>query len=347
MSETVLVTGAFGLVGSAVVGRLAADGRKVVATAHHKVAKALPDGVDVRWADLTDCAQVDRLVSDVSPGTIIHLAAVIPKLIYRNAKLARRVNVDATAALVRAAEAQPSPPLFLHASSNAVYGECNPHRTTDLARADTAPKPTDLYSGHKLEAEEFVRSSSLAWVILRLGGVLSVDPSATPLSLDMVYFTNLIPTDGRVHTVDVRDVASAFAAATTADVAGEILLIGGDESHLLTQRDIGPAIVAARGLAGMLPAGRPGNPHSDDDWFLTNWIHTERAQQALSFQHHTWPDMLAEIRSQAGWKRYPTRLVVPIPRAFMNRQAAYRNTPGQYADPWGALRARFGEPGLD
>ncbi|WP_375486597.1 hypothetical protein [uncultured Mycobacterium sp.] len=41
------------------------------------------------------------------------------------------------------------------------------------------------------------------------------------------------------------------------------------------------------------------------------------------------------------------RLAVPVAREFLKRRAAYRDAPGQYADPWGAIRARLGEPGLD
>ena len=149
---------------------------------------------------------------------IVHLAAVIPPPLYRNPGLARKVNVEATMALVRAAEAQPSPPRFVQASSNAVYGSRNPHRVTDVVRADTPPRPFELYSTTKFEAEEFVRSSSLEWVVLRLGGVLSPNFSALPLSADGIFFESALPTDGRIHTVDVRDVAAAFAAATTADV---------------------------------------------------------------------------------------------------------------------------------
>ena len=186
MSETVLVTGGFGLVGSATVKRLAADGRRVVATdlgtpAQRKAARALPAGAQARWADLTDPAAVDRLVSEVSPAAIVHLAAVIPPLIYRDVKSARKVNVDATAALVRAAARQPTPPRFIQASSNAVYGPRNPHRLHDLERADTPPRPYDMYGATKLEAEDQVRSSGLEWVVLRLGGVLSVDLRAMPL----------------------------------------------------------------------------------------------------------------------------------------------------------------------
>jgi nucleoside-diphosphate-sugar epimerase len=347
MSETVLITGAFGLVGSEAVRRFAADGWRVVATAHRNADAELPPGVQARWTDLTDPREVARLVSEVSPAVIIHLAAIIPPLVYRDAKVARKVNVDATAALVNAAENQPNPPLFVHASSCSVYGSRNPHRHSERIGVDTPTRPCELYGGHKLEAEELVRWSSLDWVVLRLGGVLSVDPSAMPFSSDIVYFGSAIPSDCRVHCVDTRDVATAFAAAAQGDVVGEILLIAGDDSLLLRQGEIGSAMAAAQGMVGVMPAGRPGNPNDDDDWYLNDWMDVSRAQQLLKFQHHSWPDMLAEIREQTGWKRYPMRLVAPMARQFVKRQAAYRKVPGQYADVWTALRAEFGDPALD
>jgi D-erythronate 2-dehydrogenase len=352
MSETVLVTGAFGLVGSATVKRLAADGRRVVATdlgtpAQRKAAQALPAAAQARWADLTDPAAVNRLVSEVSPAAIVHLAALIPPLIYRDAILARKVNVEATAALVRAAARQSNPPRFIQASSNAVYGPRNPHRFTDLEQADTPSKPYDLYGRTKLEAEEQVRSSGLEWVVLRLGGVFSVELTAMPLSVDHVVFESALPTDGRVHTVDARDVAAAFAAATTADVAGEILLVAGDDSHMLRQGQIGPALVAAMGLTGAFYTGRPGNPDSNVDWFVTDWMDTTRAQQALSFQQRSWPGMLAEMRGNTAWRRYPLWLARPLVKRFLKRRTAYRDAAGQYADPWQVIRAKLGDPRLD
>jgi len=349
MTDTVLVTGGFGLVGSATVRQLAASGRRVVATdldtpANRKALAKLPQGVESRWTDLTDADQVQHLISDVAPVAIVHLAAIIPPLIYRNAKVAWRVNVDATATLVRIAEAQPTPPRWVQASSNAVFGPRNPHRHSEILTADDPMRPCDLYSATKAEAEQIVRSSGLEWVVLRFGGVLSADFSAMPFSLDAMYFESVLPTDGRLHTVDVRDVASACAAATTADVVGEILLIAGDDSHRLRQGDVGPAMSAALGIPGALPVGRPGNPDSDTDWFVTDWMDTTRAQEALKFQHHSWPDILAALRAQAGWKRYPGRVVAPAIGAFMKRRGAYWKKPGQYADPWGAIEAKLGDP---
>lgn len=352
MPGTVLVTGGFGLVGSATVARLAELGRNVVVAdlgtpGNREAAEKLPAGVTVHWTDLTDAEQTGRLVSEVAPEVIIHLAAVIPPGIYKNRALARRVNVDATRTLVGIAEAQPTPPRFVQASSNAVFGARNPHKSNGPVTADMPMKRSDLYSAHKADAESIVRASSLEWVVLRLGGVLSVDPKAIPFNADALYFESLLPTDGRMHSVDVRDVAWAFAAATTADVAREILLIAGDDSHKLLYGDITPALAAARGLKGGLAPGRKGDPKDDDAWFVTDWMDTTRAQEALAFQHYSWQDMIDEAARNAGPSKYVLPVIAPLIRAVLKRRGAYWKQPGQYADPWGAIKRKFGDPSPD
>ena len=122
---------------------------------------------------------------------------------YANRALARAVNVDATAALVRAAEAMPSPPRFVHASSMAVYGSRNPHRFTDLLTPDTPPLASELYGCHKLEAENIVRASDLEWSILRLAGVITLEPLVDYGDFDSFYFGAVMPADNRCHSVDV------------------------------------------------------------------------------------------------------------------------------------------------
>ncbi|MGB3475135.1 MAG: NAD(P)-dependent oxidoreductase [Mycobacterium sp.] len=346
--DTVLVTGAFGLVGSAVVRRLAAEGRAVVATdldipANRKAVAALPASVQVRYADLTDPAAVDALVGTVRPAAIIHLAAVIPPFIYMRRDLARRVNVEATGHLLAAAGAETKPPRLVQASSIAVYGSRNPHTVSGVLTADTPTNPADVYGDHKLQAEQLVRASQLDWVILRLGGVITVDPGSY-MKLDNLYFEQLLPTDGRLQTVDVRDVAAAFVAATTAPVVGETLLIGGDDSHRQIQGDVAPAMAAALGLVNGLPAGLPGNPDHDADWFNTDWMDSRRAQEALGFQHHSWPEMLAETAARAGAQRYLLRAVAPLARPVLRTRSPYYRNGQRFAEPWQAIADKWSDP---
>ena len=107
------------------------------------------------------------------------------------------------------------------------------------------------------------------------------------------------------------------------------------------------ALAEARGLKGGLVPGRKGDPNSDDDWFVTDWMDTARAQEALQFQHYSWQDMLNESRAQAGPSRYVLPLLAPLVRALLKRRGAYWKQPGQYADPWGAVRRKLGDPSPD
>ena len=268
---------------------------------------------------------------------------MIPPFIYTRRDLAHRVNVEATGHLLDAAAGQSEPPRFVQASSIAVYGSRNPHTVSGVLTADTPTNPADIYGDHKVQAERLVRDSGLDWVILRLGGVMTVDPGPY-IKLDNLYFEQLLPADGRLQTVDVRDVASAFAAATTAPVVGETLLIGGDETHRKIQREVAPAMAAAMGLVDGLPAGLPGNPDSDDAWFNTDWMDSGRAQQTLAFQNHSWPDMLAETAARAGAKRHLLRVIAPLAREILRWRAPYHRSGKKYADPWTAIDEKWGDP---
>lgn len=349
---TILVTGAFGLVGSATVERLSADGAEVVATdldlpENRRKAATLPPGVSVHYADLTDPAAVDGLLAAVAPTAVIHLAAIIPPLCFARRGLARRVNVDATAHLLRAAEKLPRAPRFVLASSIAVYGARNPHKISDVLTADTPVHPTDLYGAHKVEAEALVRAAALDWVILRLGGVLTVDILGL-MNSDNLYFEGLLPIDNRITTVDVRDVARAFAAAAVAPAAvGQTLLVGGDESHRVRQGAIAPDMAGAMGLVGGLPTGLKGDPDSDTAWMSTDWMDTTRAQEVLDFQRHSWPDLLVETAEKTGALRPLMRLVAPLSRRILERRSPYYRSGKAYADPWAGVAARWGDPSPD
>ena len=345
--DSVLVTGAYGLVGRPVVDRLVADGHHVIATAHRATKPALPRSVDVRSVDLTKPDQVTALLAAVSPSAIVHLAACIPPMCYANRALARAINVDATASLVRAAEKMSSPPRFVHASSMAVYGSRNPHRFPDLLTPDTPPLASELYGCHKLAAENIVCTSNLEWSILRLGGVITLEPLVDYGDFDSFYFGAIMPEDNRCHAVDVRDVAAAFTAAITTDAVREIFMIAGDDSHKKLHREVAFASADAIGTGRLLFPGRPGDPNSDTDWYPLDWMDTARSQEVLSFQRYSNSESYEEIRAKIGRKAKLMGMAAPAVAALMRRRAPYYKQPGEYADPYGRIRQRWGDPAPD
>ncbi len=254
-------------------------------------------------------------MSAVAPAAIIHLAAIIPPFCYMRRGLARKVNVEATASLLRAAEAQPTPPRFVQASSIAVYGARNPHHIDDVLRPDTPVNPSDIYGAHKVEAEALVRASKLDWLILRLGGVMSCEFSfghrCGPHLVRKRATRRRAPADRRRARCR-GGVRRRPAPVPTETANHEVLLIGGDaETHRHIQSAVGSQAAAAMGIKGGLPIGRPGNPDDDTAWFATDWMDTSRSQEVLGFQHHSWPQLLADTRANAGFKRFPIGLAAP------------------------------------
>lgn len=118
----------------------------------------------------------------------------------------------------------------------------------------------------------------------------------------------------------------------------------GDDSHKQLQGGLAKSIATAIGLEGALLAGSLGDPCSHDGWATNDWMDTARAQHVLSFQRHSFPDMIADIQRRVGWRRPLLRATAPFVRAFFRRKSPDQGAPGRYADPWQAIRAKWGDP---
>jgi len=277
----------------------------------------------------------------------VHIAAMVAPQAYRNPAASRKVNVGGTQNLVEAAQQLSTPPMFVKASSASVYGPRNPHRYADRVTAETPLNPIDCYGEDKVLAERILADSGLPHVSLRLGGIMSPDALVLD-SPDHRLLLRALPTDNRVHMVDARDAALAFANAVEAGTRldGKALLIGGDDSFALTQIQVQDDIMHVLGLGRLGPAsGLPGDPDDDRGWGLTDWFDTTEAQELLGFQEHTWSDTLSWLIDEIGWKR---RLIAPFaplvsvaaPVAFALQRKLERR--GRYAAPWELLARIYG-----
>jgi nucleoside-diphosphate-sugar epimerase len=356
---TILVTGAFGQVGRRCAQILLDRGRTVVATdlrTDKTVAAAaeLSRGTGElipEYVDLLDPAAVRELVATHRPEAIIHLAAIVSPPSYRNPALARRVNVGGTEHLLAAAAALPHPPLFLMASSAAVYGSRNPYRHPERITPDTPVDPIDQYGQDKVLAEAAIRASGLPYALYRLGGVASPDTMAS-FNGDYLVLMRSMPRDNRIHAVDARDVALAFANGVDreATIAGKALLVGGNESYVKLQRDLEDDMMAGLGVGRLGPsASLPGDPGDDRGWSFTGWFDTTESQALLDFQEHDWQQTVAWIGESQGHLRTVLRALGPILRPAL--RAALRlqrcvEGRGPYADPWTLIAKKYGPGAL-
>ena len=243
----VLVTGAAGFLGSALVRALRERGDDVVAT----------DRVD---GDIADPAHVQRLFA-TRFDRVFHLAGIVSGAAEADYDAGRRVNLDATLLLLEACRAQARHGgllvRFVHASSIAVFGTPLPARIDDA----TAPAPTLSYGTMKRVAELLIddlsRRGELDGRALRLPGVLVRPPIAngalSAFNSDVVRE----PLAGRDYTCPVGPDATIWVASRRLTVANLLRLADIDAGPLRAQRAVtAPAlalsiaeVVAALGRA--------------------------------------------------------------------------------------------------
>lgn len=358
-ATTVLVTGAFGQIGKRCTEILLDRGHTVVAmdlrtdktVAAQRELSARAGTLIPAYVDLLDPAAVRELVATHRPAAIIHLAAIVSPPSYRNPAVARKVNVGGTENLLAAAAALPHKPLFLMASSAAVYGSRNPYRHPERITPDTPVNPIDQYGQDKVLAEAAIRASGLPYALFRLAGVASPDTQGS-INGDYLALLRSMPGDNRIHMVDARDVGLAFANGVdrAATIAGKVLLIGGDESYVMLQRDLQDDMMAAAGLGRLGPAASlPGDPNDDRGWSFTGWYDTTETQALLDFQEHDWHQTLDWIAKSQGRRRIVARALSPLLRPLvlatllMQRRLEGR---GPYADPWALIAKKYGPGAL-
>jgi len=169
-----LVTGAAGFVGSALLQRLAstkAEGDTIIATdlAFAGVSK-LPD-VKYRPGAIDDPAHRDFLL-DQPVDCVFHLATVAG-VQQSNFELGKRVNLDATVALLELLSQQEKPARLVYSSSIGVFGRPFPPKIHD----DTLPVPPWSYGTHKLICEllitDYARAGRVDGIALRFPGIVA------------------------------------------------------------------------------------------------------------------------------------------------------------------------------
>lgn len=321
----VLLTGAFGNIGTAALAELVKRGHRVrcfdVPTqANLKAARRWEGRAEIAWGDLRHPEDVRAAVE--GQDAVVHLAFVIPTLSATGVgseerpDWAREINVGGTFNLLAALKAINPLPRLLFASSLHVFGPTQ-HLPPPRTVADPV-HPLENYALHKVACEEMVKSAGLPWVILRLGAAMP-----TRLILDRGMFD--VPLDNRIEFVHSRDVAVAIANALGNEAAwGRTWLIGGGPRCQHTYRDLVSQVMETVGV-GMLPDSAFGVKP-----FSTDWLDTAASQQILGFQRLTLDDYVQDVRRTLGARRWFVRLLRPAIRFWLLRQSPYyRQAPAQ------------------
>lgn len=173
-----VVTGATGFLGSALVALLVREGRDVRAVVRdaERAQALLPAAAEVAVAGLDDPAALERALRGASG--VLHVAGAVGE----DPDEVRRVNVEGTRAVLRAAVAAGAPRFVLTSSSAALLDD------TGLVteRPVRPPALTDPYSASKAAAERLVLDAAadgLGAVVVNPVGIYGPSPRG-PLSYD-------------------------------------------------------------------------------------------------------------------------------------------------------------------
>ncbi|MDB1087436.1 NAD-dependent epimerase/dehydratase family protein [Streptomyces sp. ACA25] len=233
LPRRVAVTGAAGVLGSHVAGRLRAAGCEVQAMDLRPV-QAGP-GLTPFTGDIRDLHAVTEAVTGAE--ALVHCASALPS--YPEQQI-RSVVVDGTATVLRAARAA-GVSRVVHISSTAVYGLPREVPTPE----DHPHEPVDTYSAAKAEAETVVaswRDSGLCLPVLRpktfLGpGRLGLFDMLFQWAEEGRHFPVIGRGDVRIQMLALDDLVDAVATVlrAPAEVANDTYNIGAAEFGTLRE----------------------------------------------------------------------------------------------------------------
>ena len=265
MTETVLITGAAGYVGSSLVPHVLDEGYRVkgldlMLFGDHGLMKER-DRCEIISGDLRNNSLVERCLEGVDH--VIHLAAISnDPMGNMNPLLTEQVNLTATETLVKLARKQ-GVKRFIYASSSSVYGIKNdPEVTEDLPLA-----PLTVYSRTKAESEKGVlaeASSEFIPVCIRPATICGYSPR---LRLDVIVnifahqaiTARQIKVNGgsqtrpNVHMDDMVDLYSQLLVAPANVIRGQVYNFGGYNHSALELANITKQVVGDDVIITQLP----------------------------------------------------------------------------------------------
>lgn len=234
-SERVLITGGTGFIGSHLARELLDRGHEVtvfdVRDSSAMLERLRIDGaIATVRGDVTDIDSIDHAVRDSGATRIAHLAAVLSDDVEQEARMASRVNVLGASNVLEVARRRDQVQRLVLASSETVYGPESAYAPP--VSEDALLYPDSTYSSAKRHVECLAASyrdrHGISAIALRPTGVFG------PFQESFTAYKDLFeqPPRGentavrgggtRVSWLDVRDAATAFAAA---------LLTPGDQLH--------------------------------------------------------------------------------------------------------------------
>ena len=228
MTTRVLVTGASGFIGKALVKALAKQGYSVRAAARDPAHIIAPIDVErVQIPDLVGSLDWSPLLDGVSH--VVHLAGIahapgaLPDDVYM------QINAEAVGTLAQQAKGRVERVVLM----SSVRAQAGLSAEQPITETDT-PEPTDAYGRTKLEAERLLATSGAGYTVLRPAVVYGKGVKGNIASLATIAKTPMpLPfggLDNRRSLLAIENLVSAVVhVLETPETAGEIYLVADAE----------------------------------------------------------------------------------------------------------------------
>jgi len=309
MTETVLVTGATGFIGLALVKRLSAAGQRVrcLVRAGSDVSR-LPPGAELVRGDLLDSGSFEAALKGVS--LVWHLGALVrPKgFLVSRKKLTEQfnsLNAGATGELARAA-ARAGVKRFIYFSSISALGP------GENLGDDSGPRPITLYGKSKLAGEAALKEAArggLDYVILRPAMIYgpgsaawaplfdsirrgkALGPGEAGNTFSVCYLENLLDAallaagkagSGAALNISEGSLTLRELFLTLGRLAGRRPVIIGLPVNLL--KAVSGALDGLLGLAGLSMPGFIAADRARVEEACANWSHASEGLRALGWR---------------------------------------------------------------
>jgi len=244
---TLLITGAAGFTGRALIQYLVSKGEQDICGLVHRIQPDPNNNIRYIEGDLLDQKRIQKIITDVQPDRIIHLAGTqkgsLQDLL--------TTNIVATQNLLAAAHSIKEPCRIVIVSSSAVYG----YAGTEPIPETVPAAPLSMYGVSKAAQEMVARMDQVTHgsriTIVRPFNLIGPGQPATfvcgriinqiaQIQSGLQNTLNLVEIESKRDFIDVRDVVRAYEALVNhpdfdTQCAGQIFNVGSGKTHNISE----------------------------------------------------------------------------------------------------------------
>ena len=317
MTKQVLLTGAFGNVGTSTLEELFKKDYVITIfelknPKNRMTARKLKNKVNIIWGDLTK--KEDLIPAIVGKDVVIHVGAIIPPLADLRPKLAEAVNVGGTENIVSIIKEKSPNTKLIFTSSISVYGDRV--RNPFIKKSDTLqPSKGDGYAVTKIKAEKIIKESGIDFAIFRLTYI--VEPYRVQFQPTMFK----MPLETSLEVCHSKDVGLALTNAVDTDESfwNNTYHIAGGSDCRITFKEYLDDMTEIFGLGREL---LPAEAFSESGYHC-GYMDTDDGENSLHYQRHSLRDIYKAMKKRYRGLKLVTWMFRPLVRYILLKKSEF------------------------